>query len=101
MPGTGSARESGLFFQMLWRSVLPKLIPLLRRFLVFRTATSQESGADLASWASEQVTSGVYFEGSESTKSSLSSYKESKQEDLWTWTVINVAEGVENLEVFK
>lgn len=35
--------------------------------------------------------SGVYFEGREEIKSSETSYNEEKQEDLWRWTLANIA----------
>ncbi|KAI8283755.1 hypothetical protein K4K60_002459 [Colletotrichum sp. SAR11_57] len=86
MPGTGLAREAGPVFKFFWRRVLPTLVPLLRRVLSFSVWTAQESGSNLAWVALETSTSGVYYDARTQIKSSVSSYDEVKQEDLWKWT---------------
>ncbi|KAF0320822.1 dehydrogenase reductase [Colletotrichum asianum] len=86
MPGTGLAREAGPVFRFFWRRVLPTLVPLLRRVLSFSVWTAQESGSNLAWVASETSTSGVYHDSRTQIQSSVSSYDEVKQEDLWKWT---------------
>ena len=41
--------------------------------------------------AKEKALSGVYYEGRKQIKSSVDSYDEAKQEDLWAWTLKNLA----------
>lgn len=89
MPGTGLARDAGPFIQFLWHRVLPKLLPLIR-LMIPNVHTAQESGGALAWVATSDETkeeSGKYFEGRKEIKSSVDSYVESKQQDLWQWTV--------------
>lgn len=45
--------------------------------------------------------SGLYYEGCKEIKSSEDSYDRTKQEDLWGWTVKNIAEGLEVAELFS
>ncbi|KAF7886796.1 uncharacterized protein EAF02_003443 [Botrytis sinoallii] len=94
MPGTGLAREANMFEHWLWNSVLPHLIWLLRLVAIPNTHTPAESGAALARLATAadvEGTTGKYFEGLNEIKSSKDSYDESKQEDLWNWTVSYLA----------
>lgn len=86
MPGTGLAREAGPVFRFFWRIVLPTLVTLLRRVLSFSVWTAQESGSNLAWVATETSTSGVYYDARTQIESSVSSYDQVKQEDLWKWT---------------
>ncbi len=46
-------------------------------------------------------TSGVYFEGRKEINSSIASHNEKNQEDLWEWTVKNVALNEEETSKFK
>ncbi|KAF7876774.1 hypothetical protein EAF04_001857 [Stromatinia cepivora] len=90
MPGTGLAREANEFVKWLWNSVLPHLLGLLRLLVMANTHTPAESGAALARLAigaDVEGATGRYFEGLEEIKSSVDSYDENKQEDLWNWTV--------------
>ncbi|KAF2657033.1 putative short-chain dehydrogenase [Lophiostoma macrostomum CBS 122681] len=90
MPGTGLAREYNSFLRFLWLHVLPHMIPFLRLVLFPNIHTAAESGRALASLAigdNGQGKTGVYYEGTKEIKSSKVSYEESKQEDLWKWTV--------------
>ena len=94
MPGTGLAREYSAFLRFIWNRILPTLIPLLRLLVSPNVHKPEESGASLA-WIAldtkEKSTSGVYYEGKKQIKSSVDSYDESKQEDLWAWTVKTLA----------
>ncbi|EHY57592.1 hypothetical protein HRR83_005499 [Exophiala dermatitidis] len=90
MPGTGLARDAGPLLRFVWNNVLPSLVPLLRLLISANVHRPEESGASLA-WVlldeAEQSNSGVYYEGRQQIKSSVDSYDESKQEELWSWTV--------------
>jgi len=95
MPGTGLARESSGIEKFIWKSVLPRIIPLLRMLITPNIHTPEESGASLAWLATDwevEGRSGVYFEGRKAVQSSVDSYREKKQEDLWRWTVEYLAE---------
>lgn len=95
MPGTGLAREASGIEKFIWTSVLPRIIPLLRLLITPNIHTPEESGASLAWLATGgevEGKSGMYFEGSRAIESSVDSYREKKQEDLWRWTVDYLAE---------
>lgn len=100
MPGTGLAREAGPVFRFIWKSVMPKLVPLLRRVIPFRVWTPEESGANLAWVASHETTSGVYYDARKQIKSSVDSYDEAKQEELWKWTIQTVASSAKEQKEF-
>ena len=95
MPGTGLARDAPAIQRFIWLRVLPRLLPLLRRLLNPNVHTPQESGAALASLATGEIggvaADGKYFEGTKEIRSSGPSYDETKQEDLWNWTIKAVA----------
>ncbi|KAH8904750.1 dehydrogenase/reductase [Coniochaeta sp. PMI_546] len=96
MPGTGLAREASWFVRFLFSHVLPPLIPLLRLIYNDNVHSAEESGAALARLAigaDVEGVSGKYFEGLKEIKSSKDSYDESKQDDLWEWTVNFLSEG--------
>lgn len=103
MPGTGLAREANAIEQFLWNWVLPRLLWLVRRVITPNTHTAQESGESLA-WVAigDEVKNetGAYFEGRLKIKSSVDSYDEKKQEDLWDWTVKNVSTSEEERKTF-
>lgn len=94
MPGTGLAREATSFEQFLWNVVLPRVIPLLRWLVHPNIHRVQDSGATLA-WIAldpeERKASGVYYEMRKHIKSSVDSYDEAKQDDLWNWTMETIA----------
>ncbi|GAE00224.1 short-chain dehydrogenase [Paecilomyces variotii No. 5] len=94
MPGTGLARDAGPFFRWIWHTALPRMLPLLRCLVDPNIHTAEESGNNLA-WvadeASDEEVSGFYFEGKTKIKSSVTSYEEEKQEDLWSWTTKRVS----------
>jgi NAD(P)-dependent dehydrogenase (short-subunit alcohol dehydrogenase family) len=104
MPGTGLAREFSPLLIFVWKNILPRVIPLLRILLFANIHTAQESGESLA-WVAvnDDVagTSGVYFEGRKEINSSIASHNEKNQEDLWEWTVKNVALNEEETSKFK
>ena len=103
MPGTGLAREAGLILRWLWTSVLPRLIPLLRRLVDPNIYSARESGATLAWLAVDpqvEGVSGVYYESKKQIKSSVESYDVGKQEDLWQWTIENIATSKEEQDSF-
>lgn len=102
MPGTGLAREAGPLLKFIWHYVMPTLIPVLRRVVHHNIHLPQESGANLAWIATEDTaTSGVYYEARTPIKSSVLSYDEEKQQDLWDWTVRFLAKGEEEREKFQ
>ncbi len=86
MPGTGLAREYSAPLRWLWNSVLPRVIPLLRRVLSPNIHTPAESGAALARLITERDLEGVsgkYFEGSREIRSSVESYDLRLAAELW------------------
>ena len=73
---------------------MPHMLPVLRRVFHPNTHSSRESAANLArlaTGADVKGVSGVYYEGDKQIKSSTDSYDVAKQEDLWEWTIKNVA----------
>lgn len=104
MPGTGLAREYSPILRWIWYKVMPRIIPLMRLVMFANIHTADESGASLA-WlamsAEVEGVSGSYYEGRKKIKSSVSSYDEKKQEDLWNWTIKNTATGAEEIAKFK
>ncbi|QKX62015.1 uncharacterized protein TRUGW13939_09171 [Talaromyces rugulosus] len=94
MPGTGLARDAGPVLRFLWLKVLPHIIPVLRVLISPNVHLPKDSGTNLA-WVavdeSQRTTSAVYYEGKRQIKSSVDSYNEAWQEDLWSWTVNAVA----------
>lgn len=101
MPGTGLSRNAGSVLKFLWHHVLPRLIPLLRATYHHNIWKPQESGAHLAFVASKESTSGVYYEVQKPIKSSVDSYDEAKQEDLWAWTIKTVAKDEAEAQEFE
>lgn len=100
MPGTGLAREYPPILRFIWNHVGPRLLWLLRRLVTPNTHTPQESGASLAWAAVDNMETGVYFEGRKKIASSVVSYEEPKQEDLWEWTVKTVSTSEEERKKF-
>ncbi|KAJ0421494.1 short-chain dehydrogenase [Aspergillus carlsbadensis] len=104
MPGTGLARSGNAVERVVWFRVLPKVLPLLRVVLFQNIHTPPVSGEALA-WvaASNEAkrTTGVYYEGKREIKSSEVSYDKDRQEDLWEWTVNNIATNPEEVEMFS
>ncbi len=86
MPGTGLIRNAPAPIQFIGNHVLPRTIPLLRRFMNPNVHTVEESGASL-SWLltdpSLANTTGKYFMERKESRSSGESYDEGRGEDLW------------------
>jgi len=104
MPGTGLARNYSPVMRWLWNNVLPRLIPLFRLVYTKNVHTPEESGAALARLAvgaDVEGVSGRYFEGVQDLKSSVDSYDERKQDDLWEWTVDYLAKDGEEKARFQ
>lgn len=105
MPGTGLARDFPVLLRWLWISILPHILPLVRIIVGFSNVkTTAESGASLARLAVAKEVEGitaVYFEGAKEIKSSVESYDEVKQEELWEWTEKFVTKDEEELKSFK
>ena len=94
MPGTGLARDQSALIRFMWYHVLPHVLPLLRVVLSPNVHTAQESGTALA-WVAidgpSKEIAGRYLEQKVTAKSSKASHDVEKQDDLWRWTVENVA----------
>ncbi|ETS77787.1 hypothetical protein PFICI_09849 [Pestalotiopsis fici W106-1] len=101
MPGTGLAREGGPVFKFVWHSILPRMVPLIRRIVPFSVWTVQESGENLAWVASEQSTTGVLYDGRKEIDPSDATSDEEKQEDLWEWTVKTLAISEAEMKEFQ
>ncbi|OIW27014.1 dehydrogenase/reductase [Coniochaeta ligniaria NRRL 30616] len=102
VPGTGLGREAGWVVRFLLNHVLPHMLPVLRALYSENVHTKEESGAALARLAvgvDVEGVSGKYFEGLKERESSKDSYDESKQDDLWAWTVKYLTEGREDEKV--
>ncbi|KAL4863111.1 hypothetical protein BDV12DRAFT_206762 [Aspergillus spectabilis] len=105
VPGTGLLRDASSTQRFLWSRVLPRVLPVLRALISANIHTAEESGASLA-WlaaggdAKVKGSTGKYYEGRTEIKSSVDSYHEGKQEDLWGWTVRNLAKSKEEAERF-
>jgi NAD(P)-dependent dehydrogenase (short-subunit alcohol dehydrogenase family) len=103
MPGTNLAREYSSFLRWLWTSIMPHMIPLMRRLVHPNIHTAKESGESLAWLALDDesgASTGVYYEGRKEIKSSDESYDKRKQEELWKWTLETIASGDEELRKF-
>ena len=103
-PATGLTCEAGSAMKFMWGCVLPKVLPLLRAMVSLNIHTTEESRQNLAWLAGDvKVTmkSRLNYEGCKEIKSSEDSYNQTKQEDLWDWTVKNIAEGLEEAELFS
>ena len=105
LPGTGLARDAGTAERFLWKHVLPHVKPLIRKAMGSpHIYTPQDAGARLASLAVDEKfngESGAYYAGPEKIKSSVASYDENKQEELWTWTVKTLAQNEEEARNFE
>lgn len=104
MPGTGLARDAGAVLNFAFTRILPKMIPLLRLLYSPNVHTAEESGRALARLATGKEVegkSGLYYEGTREIKSSKISYDESKQEDLWQWSVETLARNAEEQRLFN
>ncbi len=102
MPATGLSRNAGRSLQFVGNVLLPRLVPLARKLINENIHMPKESGENLAAVAMmDEGEGGVYFEGRKIIKSSVDSYDEEKQEDLWRWTVKYLAVDEEEKEKFE
>lgn len=104
MPGTGLARDASSILIFLWKSVLPRLLPVLRLLISPNIHKPSESGTALAKLGVQDKASeidGKYFEGLKAIKSSEASYDVVKQEELWDWTVKTLAKDEEEKHDFE
>ena len=104
MPGTGLARQYSAPRRWIWRNILPRILPLLRLVICPNIHSPQESGpilAWLATSTDTKAVSGEYYEGRKRIKSSMESYDERKQDELWEWTVKAVAMNQEEIIKFQ
>ncbi|KAK9453677.1 hypothetical protein V1511DRAFT_489535 [Dipodascopsis uninucleata] len=104
MPGTKLARDAPLPIRVLFRYVMPHMIPLLRMVLYSNIHSPEESGSSLVAVATDPIyrnESGVYYEGTKKIPSSKDSYNESKQEDLWNWTIKTLAKNEDEKKRFE
>jgi NAD(P)-dependent dehydrogenase (short-subunit alcohol dehydrogenase family) len=86
MPGTGLTRDAPAPVQFIAKHVMPRVKPLLRRFVTPNIHTTEESGASLARLLTDPAladTTGRYFDGQQETRSSTESYDEDRAEELW------------------
>lgn len=93
IPETGLAREYPAPVRFLAYHIFPHMLPLFRLFMgpnIYRAKESGEFLADIAIDAKLDV-GGKYFSEKKAARSSKESYDEAKQEDLWTWTIKEVA----------
>jgi NAD(P)-dependent dehydrogenase (short-subunit alcohol dehydrogenase family) len=93
MPSTGLFRDAPAPFRFVFGQVLSKSLPILRATYHHHVWTPMEAGAEFAKLAlgpEGEQKGGRYFEGAKEIKSSVESYDEAKQEDMWTWTLANV-----------
>jgi NAD(P)-dependent dehydrogenase (short-subunit alcohol dehydrogenase family) len=86
MPGTGLLRNAPAPLRFVGKYILPRTIPLLRRFFSPNVHTAEESGRSLARLLTDPAlsgTSGKYFEGEREIRSSDESYNDARATDLW------------------
>lgn len=102
MPGSGLAREYTGVMRFAWFKILPRITPLLRVVFTPNIHKPSESGASLAYVADNAANvSGKYFEGRKEIQSSQQTYDETKQDDLWQWTIGYCAEKEEQASRFE
>ncbi|KAG9228101.1 dehydrogenase/reductase [Amylocarpus encephaloides] len=98
LPGTELGREyTSRLLKFAWYQVLPRIIPLLRLLVNKNIHSPAESGEALGLLAvggkSYEGKSGRYYEGKMEIPSSVDSYDEKKQEEVWEWTMKTCTEG--------
>lgn len=104
VPATGLVRDAGWLPRFIVSTILPNILPLLRRFVIENVHTPQESGfalARLAVGGDVEGVSGKYYEGLKIIESSPASKRVEKQEDLWTWTVKAIAKDEDERRRFE
>ncbi|KAK2812418.1 hypothetical protein FQN50_001419 [Emmonsiellopsis sp. PD_5] len=104
MPGTGLVREAGVVFRWLVAVVFPRIVPLLQVLVSKNIRRVEESGETLAWLAVGEGVEGEkggYFEARKRIRSSVQSYEVGCQEELWGWTVKEIAMGGEERRLFE
>lgn len=104
MPGTSLSRTAGPIAQWIFNHILGNMLPLLRLLIHPRIFTPEKCGrvlADLAVDDKYREHSGAYFEDWDEVKTSVDSYDEVKQEDLWKWTVETLARDDKERKLFE
>ncbi|WP_051459408.1 Rossmann-fold NAD(P)-binding domain-containing protein [Paenibacillus zanthoxyli] len=84
MPGSGLARNYGLFSRLAWHYLLP-----LMKYFKSSVRSTQESGKALARLVTDKSlsqVSGKYFDGYDEILSSPESYLAKRAEELWQWS---------------
>lgn len=105
MPDTGLGRDLGPVIYWIARNILARMLWFVRLFIP-NVHTSAESGRNLAALGQAKgpqatSTSGKYYEGDRQIDSSVDSYVEAKQEDLWRWTVDFLAQDEQEKKAFE
>lgn len=103
MPGTSLARDLPPVLFWIFVHIAPHLVWLMRLLVYHNTNTPQKSGTNLAYVAMDEKAddAGKYFEGRKVIPTSKDSYDETKQEDLWAWTVQFLARDQKEKEAFE
>lgn len=104
MPGSGLARDYAPFFRFIWFNVMPHMLPLMRLLVHPNIHSPAESGAALARLAVGDDVKGVtgkYFVGLKERDTSKFSQDETKQEDLWSWTIGEISKDSEEKARFE
>ncbi|ETN39401.1 uncharacterized protein HMPREF1541_05624 [Cyphellophora europaea CBS 101466] len=105
VPETGLARDYPPLLRFVAQKVLPNILPLLR--LLMRTNniyTAKQASAFLAELAVGDEVAGVngkYFSEKKTISSSKESYDKGKQEDLWSWTIKELAKDEQERQRFE
>ena len=85
MPGTGLARNYNLIFRLIWKYVLPVMIPFIKG--VNTVKKSGEALAFLVTSDNLEGVSGKYFDGKKEINSSELSYHTEHREELWRTSI--------------
>ncbi|KAL2812783.1 NAD(P)-binding protein [Aspergillus cavernicola] len=105
MPGTNLIRASGRIEVFVWYHILPRCLPLLRWILGTSNVNTAETSGERLAWLTSGVKvadiSGEYFEEKKQVQSSEASHDEAKQEELWEWTVRNIATSPDEIAQFS
>ena len=93
VPETGLSRDYPAPLRILAQKVFPRMLPVLRAAISPNIWTAKESGGALADLATDPKLrqSGKYYSEKRWMDSSKDSYDEAKQEELWDFTVKELA----------
>jgi NAD(P)-dependent dehydrogenase (short-subunit alcohol dehydrogenase family) len=102
MVGTGLAREYPPVQRFVWLYILPRALWLAKLLFSSNARTPQQSGRDLAAAAIKTPNvAGQYIDGDHAGSSSVDSHNEVKQEDLYSWTLKELAKNESELREFE